>query len=232
MRNRFIIETLGTFFLCCAGMMSEAPLITAGLLCALLYAGAPLSGSHYNPAVTLGVWLRGRLPDSQTWVYFLAQVVGALLAALVVGALLGYDDERAKEVVAALGDHPFDGAVGSSVTELLGTFLVVLVFLLTTTSRLTAGNSYFGIAVALTYLGVVGAFAQFNPGLNPAQGLAHSLQNLTAVLFSEEVDNRLFQPELALLAKIAPRVALDMVCQLAGGLAAAQTFRVLYPEDR
>lgn len=232
MRNKLIIELLGAFFLGCAVLMAEGPWMVAALLTALLYVGSPISGAHYNPAVTLAVWLRGRLGWKQSLAYFAAQAGGALLSAVVVGALLGYDHEQGKDALASLGDSAFAGALGSSVAEVLGTFLLTLAFLLTTTSRLTAGNSYFGIVVALAYLGAVGAFSSFNPVLNPANGLAFSLHGLTSALLGEGTDAGVVAKEVIYLAKVTPRLALDLASQLLGAAAAAGLFRLLYPEDR
>ena len=232
MRNRFIIEALGAFFLGCAVMMCEAPLPVAALLAALLYLGAPFSGGHYNPAVTLAVWLRGRLPGRQVWSYLAAQVTGAVLAAFLVGGLLGYDHEHAKDAMAALGDDIFAGAFAGAVAEFLGVFFLASVFLFTTTSRLTSGNSYFGLAVALAFLAMTGVFGQFNPLFNPIGSLALALQGLTSSVFGEGADAGAFAKEVVFLAKLAPRTALDLAAQLAGGLAAAGLFRGLCPEDR
>lgn len=232
MRNKLILELLGTFFLACAAMMAEAPLSIAAMYCALLYMGASVSGSHYNPAVTLAVWIRGRLGWRQVLAYFGAQAAGAVLAAVVVGGLLGYDHDHAKDALASLGDSAFTGALGSSVAEFLGTFLLALIFLLAQTSRLTAGNSYYGIALGLTYFGIIGTFAEFNPVINPANGLALSLQGLTSAVLGEGTGFDTFGKELIYLAKVAPRLVLDLGCQLLGAVAAAVVFRVLYPEDR
>lgn len=55
----------------------------------LVYAGAHISGSHYNPAVTLAVWLRGKIGMNDALMYWFAQLVGAFLAAMVVAWMLG-----------------------------------------------------------------------------------------------------------------------------------------------
>ena len=232
MRNKLILELLGTFFLSCAALMSEAPLSVAAMLCALIYMGGPISGAHYNPAVTLAVWIRGRISWKQSLAYVGVQLLAAFLAALLVGSLLGYDHDHAKDSLAALGDSVFSDAYGSSVTEFFGTFILALVILLVATSRLTAGNGYFGLAIALTVLGVAGAFAQFNPVINPAVGFALSLQGLASALFGDGTGAGVVAKEFIYLAKVTPRLGLDLFCQLLGGAAAGGLFLVLYPEDR
>jgi aquaporin Z len=68
-----------------------APLAIGAALMVMVYAGGHVSGAHYNPAVTLAVHLRGRCPLNDIPGYMLSQVVGAVLAALVVGILKGPD---------------------------------------------------------------------------------------------------------------------------------------------
>ena len=53
MRNALCLEAFGTFFLCLAVAVAGEPLAVAAVLGALIYAGGPISGAHYNPAATL-----------------------------------------------------------------------------------------------------------------------------------------------------------------------------------
>src|SRR3982751_5441953 len=95
--NKYLTECIGTFFLVltigctvvpgAAGVI--APLAIGSALMVMIYAGGHISGGHYNPAVTLGVWLRGRGDTRDVAPYMVAQVVGAVLAALAVIYLKG-----------------------------------------------------------------------------------------------------------------------------------------------
>src|SRR4051812_7919554 len=112
--RKYIVEAIGTFFLVFtigmtvidpAGAGNLAPLAIGSALMVMIYAGGHISGGHYNPAVTLGVWLRGRCPTSDVPFYMAAQVIGAVLAAGVViymkgkqGA--GSDPDVAKAILA------------------------------------------------------------------------------------------------------------------------------------
>lgn len=232
MRNKLLIEAVGTFFLCLAALVATNPLSVAALLCALIYMGAPVSLAHYNPAVSLAFRLRGRSGARALWSYVGVQLAAALLATIVAGFLLGHDSEHVKGAVDALGESAFAGFGATAVIELLGTFALAFVILMVGTSRLTAGNSYFGLAIAAVVLGVSGTFGEFNPTMNPAVSLASSLLGLSSALFDGLFGTKAFVTESLFLAKIAPRLLAEIAVQLAGASLAAWFFRQLFPEDR
>ena len=66
-----------------AGMF--APLAIGCTLMVMVYAGGPISGGHYNPAVTLGVWMRGKCDTKDVLPYMAMQVLGSALAAFIIG---------------------------------------------------------------------------------------------------------------------------------------------------
>src|SRR3954465_2733312 len=94
--NKYIAEFIGTFFLVltigCTGIGAGAgviaPLAIGALLMVMVYAGGHISGAHYNPAVTLGVLIRGKVMVADVIPYIIAQVGGAAVAALVVSKCL------------------------------------------------------------------------------------------------------------------------------------------------
>lgn len=232
MRNKLLIEAVGTFFLCLAAMVATNPLSVAALLCALIYMGAPVSLAHYNPAVSLSFRLRGRAGTRALWSYVAIQLTAAILAAAVAGFLLGHDSDHAKGAVDALADSPFEGFGVTALVELLGTFVLAFVILMVGTSRLTAGNSYFGLAIAAAVLGLSATFGEFNPTMNPAVSLATSLLGIFSAIFDGLIGTKTFVTESLFLAKIAPRILAEIAVQLLGGALAAWFFRVLFPEDR
>ena len=83
--RRYITEFIGTFGLVltvgCVVLTESnlAPLAIGGVLVALVFAGGHISGAHYNPAVTVAVFLRGRLRGVDVLPYFGAQIAGGLL---------------------------------------------------------------------------------------------------------------------------------------------------------
>ena len=87
--KKYLVEFIGTFFLVftigmtvmAPGAGNLAPLAIGCGLMVMVYAGGHFSGGHYNPAVTLGVTLRGKCTWADAIPYMVAQVVGAVVAA-------------------------------------------------------------------------------------------------------------------------------------------------------
>ncbi len=153
--NRNLVEFIGAFFLVfTVGMVTIdssvgdlAPLAIGSVLAIMVYAGGPISGGHYNPAVTLGVWLRGKLSLSEAIGYWIAQLLAGAAAGLVVLYLKG------RQAGAGAGQE----VVPALVAEFIFTFALVFVVLNVATSRHSEGNQYFGFAIGFTVM--VGAFA-------------------------------------------------------------------------
>ena len=90
--NKYITELIGTFFLVltigCTVIAGAAgvipPLAIGSALMVVIFAGGHISGGHYNPAVTLGVWIRGRCDTKDVVPYIVSQIIGAVLAAVIV----------------------------------------------------------------------------------------------------------------------------------------------------
>ena len=91
MRN-YLVEFIGTFFLVLVigltviepGNGVIAPLAIGFTLMVMVYAGGHLSGGHYNPAVTLGAWIRGKCPGREVLPYIASQILAGLVAAQAV----------------------------------------------------------------------------------------------------------------------------------------------------
>ena len=150
--NKYITESIGSFFytfivwmtiptgfVTGAGMMTR---LSIGISFAILvYAGASISGPHYNPAITLAAWVQKRISLKEGFVYMLFQLLGAILATLVVVNLLKLEQlpQEAK---------PLPNGIKALVSEILGTFLLAFVYLKVITNKLD--NSYYGLAIGLT----------------------------------------------------------------------------------
>ncbi|MGA0132856.1 MAG: aquaporin [Opitutales bacterium] len=236
MRAKLAIEAFATFFLCLACLMtsgSAAPLMVAATLCALVYMGGAVSGAHYNPAVSIAILLRGRTDWRTCRGYVAVQFAAAAAAGLLRGLLADFDPDRAGALAAAMSTSAFEGFLAVAVAETLGTCLLAFVVLMVATSRLTAGNGYHGLAVALTVLGVAGMFSFVQPDLNPAVTFAQQcVQGPASALVSEQSVLADLGREWAFLAKVFPRVLAQFACQLLGAALAAGLFLRVFPEDR
>jgi aquaporin Z len=147
--KKYIIEFIGAFFLVLTIALSGNPVAIGFVLTALVYMGGYISGGHYNPAVTLTVWLAKKTKPSIALLYMLWQILGGLSAALVYFLITN------NRFVPALGV----GATSSQalIVEILFTFLLCSVVLHTAATDHTKGNNYFGLAIGLTVM--AGAFA-------------------------------------------------------------------------
>ena len=95
--KKYLVEFIGTFFLVLTvgmcviepGAGNLAPLAIGAALMVMVYAGGHVSGGHYNPAVTLAVWLRGRCPSGDVPAYMVAQALGAVAASFLTLYLKG-----------------------------------------------------------------------------------------------------------------------------------------------
>ena len=177
--NKYLVEFIGTFFLVltvgCSVVIGGAgviaPLAIGSALMVMIYAGGHVSGAHYNPAVTLGVWVRGKCPTRDVIPYWLAQFIGAALAALALNYLKG--DISAKPMILRTGP--------ALLAEFLYAFALVYVVLNVATAKATSGNSFYGLAIGFTVL--TGAFAVGSisgAAFNPAVALGISIMGLSA----------------------------------------------------
>lgn len=204
-------ELIGTFFLVFTVGMTVmgpdasplmAPLAIGVALMIGVYATGHVSGGHLNPAVTLGVCLRGKCPWSNAGPYMIAQIVGGLLAAAAV-ALIKHTATGDASAAAPASAHYT--VLAKILVEFLFTFALVYVVLNTATAKGTAGNSFYGLAIG--FVVVAGAYAA-----GPVSGAA----------FNPAVAVGVGAMGLASMTDVLILIAADMV----GGLAAAIVFVV------
>src|SRR6266480_3189969 len=90
MSQKYLIEFIGTFFLVLVvGLSGGNALAIGGVLAAMVYMGGYVSGGHYNPAVTLGVWWQKKIPAKEAGWYILTQLLAAIVAAAAYNAVNG-----------------------------------------------------------------------------------------------------------------------------------------------
>ena len=108
--EKYIVEFIGAFFLVFTvgmtviepGAGTLAPLAIGSALMVMVYAGGHISGGHYNPAVTLAIFSRGKITLNDAIIYIVVQIVAGVVAALIVGYLKAGAEITRK----LLGDAP------------------------------------------------------------------------------------------------------------------------------
>lgn len=183
------------------GLGGFAPIAIGVVLMVMVFAGGHISGAHYNPAVTLGVLLRGKTDIATAAGYWVVQVLGAVLAWLAVTALKPGMPPTPRLAHLHVGS--------ALLAEFLFTFALVYVVLNVATAAETEGNSYFGLAIGFTVM--AGAFAVggvSGGAFNPAVAVGASLMNIFAW----------------------SNIWIYLAADLAAGAAAAGVFRYLHPQ--
>jgi aquaporin Z len=167
--KKYLVELIGTFFLVFTvgstvispGAGALAPIAIGASLMVMVFAGGHVSGGHYNPAVTLAVWMRGRCDTKDVIPYWIAQFAAAFIAAWIVH----------KMKMPGAAQPLFLGSWKPAfVAEFLFTFALCWVVLNVATTKATMGNSFYGVAIGMTVM--TGAFAvggvsggAFNPAV-------------------------------------------------------------------
>ena len=177
--KKYIVEFIGTFFLVltigCTGIAAPAgviaPLAIGAVLMVMVYAGGHISGAHYNPAVTLGVWIRGRLETKDVVPYLLVQALGAAAAVLAVKFL---------RTPVPITPIPLKFAP-AFLAEFVFTFALVYVVLNTVIAEGTSGNSFYGLAIGFTVLSGAFAVGDISGGaFNPAVAIGITWMGLSS----------------------------------------------------
>jgi aquaporin Z len=130
-----------------------------------VYAGGYISGAHYNPAVTLGVWLRGKIETKEMGMYMVTQLLAAATAAFIASqflASMGILSPKATTIT----------PMYAVIAEVLGTFALVWVVLNVATAKQVEGNHYYGMAIGMTVTAAAYALGPISGGaFNPAVAL-------------------------------------------------------------
>lgn len=135
-----------------------APFAIGFGLMVLVYATGHISGAHLNPAVSLGVWLRGKMTGIAFVAYVVAQLIGGALGALLSMSLFPRAAQSVQiEILPAF------------IVELVFTFILVYVVLNVATSKDNNGNSFYGFAIGATvFVGAITVGSISGGGFNPA----------------------------------------------------------------
>lgn len=189
--KKIIAEVLGTFFLVffgvgtaviCGAAFGILPIAVAfGLsIVAAAYGLGAISGAHLNPAVSLGVLCAGRMTVGEFVQYVIAQVIGAILGALVI-YLIATGKSDYSVAVNGLGQNGFGPGYGGGyslgaalIFEVVATFIFVTVILGVTGPGSTAGFAGLAIGLTLTAVHLVGINVT-GTSVNPARSIGPAL---------------------------------------------------------
>lgn len=214
--KKLVVEFIGTFFLVftvgCAVVSSNAnpPLAIGAVLMVMIFAGGYISGGHYNPAVSLAVFLRGRMTGSELAQYWIVQLIGGLLGAIMSHVVTGNDGSVNMSPGADVS------ATIAILAEAIGTFALAYVVLNVATSKGTAGNPTYGLAIGFTVFAMAVALGGISGGaFNPAVGVGRTVADMIVGSGTSTGNWWLYI--------VGPGI---------GGALAALAFRFLNPDDK
>jgi len=188
MTAKLIAEFIGTFWLVLGGCGSAViaagfPDVGIGLMgvslafgltvLTMAYAVGPISGGHFNPAVSLGLWAAGRFPANRLLPYVVVQLAGAVAGAgilfVIASGKPGFD-LSAGFASNGYGEHSPGkySLVSALVTEVVMTFGFLVVILGSTHQRAPVGFAGIAIGLALTLIHLV-SIPVTNTSVNPAR---------------------------------------------------------------
>jgi len=193
--RKLIAEAIGTFWLTFGGCGSAVisagfPNVGIGLLGVALafgltvvtmaYTIGPISGCHLNPAITIGLASGGRFPSSEVGGYIGAQVVGAIVAALVLFIIAhgapGFSSVASGFAANGYGDHSpgHYGFFSAFLTELVLTAMFLFVIMGSTHAKAPAGFAPLAIGLTLTLIHLI-SIPVDNTSVNPARSTGPAL---------------------------------------------------------
>jgi aquaporin Z len=193
MSRRVVAEFFGTFWLvlggCGAAVLAAGfPNLGIGFLgvafafgltvLTMAYAVGHISGGHFNPAVTLGLWAAGRCAHKHVIPYIIAQVVGAIIAAAVLWAIASGKSGWVPGNFASDGYgelSPGKYSLGACfLTEVVLTFFFLFIIIGTTSKGAATGFAGIPIGLALTLIHLI-SIPVTNTSVNPARSTGPAL---------------------------------------------------------
>ncbi|WP_017475591.1 aquaporin Z [Pseudomonas sp. PAMC 26793] len=193
MQKKIAAEFLGTFWLTFGGCGSailaaafpEIGIGFAGVALAfgltvltMAYAVGGISGAHFNPAVTIGLWVGRRVSGVDVVPYIIAQVAGAIVAAAVLALIASGRPDFEIGAFAANGYGQLSpgqySLLAAVVVEAVATFFFVFIIMRVTGQGLAAGFAPIAIGLALTLIHLV-AIPVTNTSVNPARSTGPAL---------------------------------------------------------
>lgn len=232
--SKMLAECLGTFWLvlggCGTALFGHVGFVGVALafgltVLTMAYAVGHISGAHLNPAVSLGVWVNGRMGFGTMLLYWMAQVIGAVLAGTVLAVLWRMAGHATTGVFAANGFGPdFQAAAGSGYQAISksGAFLVeallsfvFLMVVLGSTDKRNGNGKFAGVAIGMTLTLIhLISIPLTNTSVNPARSISQAL-------FSDSSTWSAFS-----------QLWLFIAAPLAGAAVAGLAYRIMSPKIR
>ncbi len=229
MSSKLLAEFFGTFWLVlggCGSAVLAAGVADVGIgwlgvsfafgltVLTMAYAVGHISGGHFNPAVSLGLMIGGRFPAKDLIPYWIAQVVGAILAALVLYMIVS--GAPGFEGVGGFASNGYGSAspegysmMSALIIEIVLTAFFLIIILGATSERAPAGFAPIAIGLGLTLIHLI-SIPVTNTSVNPARSTG-------VALFADE-------PALA-------QLWLFWVAPLVGGALGAIIWKLMAADD-
>jgi len=190
--KKFTAELIGTFWLVLGGcgsamLAAGVPNVGIGFVGVSLafgltvltgaYALGHLSGAHFNPAVSLGLWMGGRFEAKELGAYIAAQIIGGILAACVLYVIVtGNGSDIGGFAANGYGEHSPEGysMMAALVTEVVMTFMFLIVILGATDDRAPKGFAGLAIGLMLTLIHLI-SIPVTNTSVNPARSISQAI---------------------------------------------------------
>jgi len=205
LHNRLFAEFFGTLWLVLGGVGSAKlaaafPDVGIGLVgvsfafgltvLTMAYAVGHISGGHFNPAISIGLWFGGRFSFAELIPYIIAQVAGACAAAAILALILANGPEGS----AAIGNLASNGFGEASpgkfnliaviITEVVMTAAFLMVIMGATDKRAPAGFAPLAIGMCLTLIHLI-SIPVSNTSVNPARSTGPALISMDATAMTQ-----------------------------------------------
>ena len=188
--KKYFAELFGTFVLtflgCGAAVSLNCGVDTASVVgtafafglavVAMAYTIGGISGCHINPAITLGVFLSGRMNGKDAGMYMLFQVIGAIIAAALLALLVSTDPGLARGTATGANACSSENVVNGLLAEIILTFIFVMVVLGATAKTNGATNNFAGLAIGLSLILIhLVGINYTGTSVNPARSIGPAL---------------------------------------------------------
>ncbi len=143
----------------------------------MVYALGHISGAHLNPAVTMGLWMGGRISAREILPYVVSQIAGAIAAAGVLYVIArGNGSDIGAFAANGYGEHSPGGysMLAAIVSELVMTFMFLLIILGATDEKAPTGFAGLAIGLALTLIHLI-TIPVTNTSANPARSISQAI---------------------------------------------------------